>query len=43
MSGSKFQSDVDRMIQEGQQKQQEIEQQTASIFGKQQNNIEQLV
>lgn len=27
MSGSKFQSDVDRLIQEGQQKQQEIEQQ----------------
>ena len=43
MSGSKFQSDVDRLIQEGQQKQQEIEQQTASIVGKQQNNIEQLV
>ena len=43
MSGSKFQSDEDRLIQEGQQKQQEIEQQTASIVGKQQNNIEQLV
>ena len=43
MSGSKFQSDVDRLIQEGQQKQQEIEQQTASIVGKQQNDIQKLI
>ena len=43
MSGSKFQSDVDRLIQEGQQKQQEIEQQTASIVGQQKNNIQDLI
>lgn len=43
MSGSKFQSDVDRLIQEGQQKQQQIEQQTASIVGKQQNDIQKLI
>ena len=43
MNNNKYQNDVDRLIQEGQQKQQEIEQQTASIVGQQQNNIQELI
>lgn len=43
MSGSRFQSDVDRLIQEGKQKQQEIEKQTAFIVGQQKNNIQELI
>lgn len=43
MNNNKYQNDVDRLIQEGKQKQQEIEKQTAFIVGQQKNNIQELI